>query len=76
MSRIEDADISYFENCTGIIIKSRINDDERFDITFNTMSKDSGLILSRAALNNLIVGAEIVEVREIHLDDREDDEND
>ena len=69
LSRIEDADISYFENCTGIIIKSRINDDERFDITFNTMSKDSGLILSRAALNNLIVGAEIVEVREIHLDD-------
>lgn len=45
-------------------------------LTFNTMSKDSGLILSRAALNNLIVGAEIVEVREIHLDDREDDEND
>lgn len=76
LSRIEDVDASYFENCTGIIIKSRINDDERFDITFNTMSKDSGLILSRAALNNLIVGAEIVEVREIHLDDREDDEND
>lgn len=76
LSRIEDADISYFENCTGIIIKSRIKDDGRFDITFNTMSKDSGLILSRAALNNLIVGAEIVEVREIHLDDREDNEND
>ena len=32
--------------------------------------------VGRAALNNLIVGAEIVEVREIHLDDREDDEND
>lgn len=69
LSRIEDADLSYFKNCTGIIIKSRINDDELFDITFNTMSKDSGLILSRAALNNLIVGAEIVEVREIHLND-------
>ena len=76
LSRIEDADISYFGNCTGIIIKSRINDDELFDITFNTMSKDSGLILSRAALNNLIVGVEIVEVREIHLNDREDDKND
>lgn len=69
MSRIEDADISYFKNYTGITIKSRINDDELFDITFSTMSKDSGLILSRAALNDLIVGAEIVEVREIHLDD-------
>ena len=40
------------------------------------MSKDCGLSLSRAALNNLIVGAEIVEVREIHLDEEKDDEND
>ena len=76
LSRIEDADISYFENCTGITIKSRINDDELFDITFSTMSKDCGLRLSRAALNNLIVGAEIVEVREIHLDKEKENKND
>lgn len=76
LSRIEDADISYFENCTGITIKSRINDDELFDITFSTMSKDCGLSLSRAALNNLIVGAEIVEVREIHLNKKKENKND
>lgn len=76
LSRIEDADISYFENCTGITIKSRINDDELFDITFSTMSKDCGLSLSRAALNNLIVGAEIVEVREIHLGKGKENKND
>lgn len=76
LSRIEDADISYFKNCTGITIKSRINDDELFDITFSTMSKDCGLSLSRAALNNLIVGAEIVEVREIHLDKEKENKND
>lgn len=76
LSRIEDVDASYFDKCTGITIKSRINDDELFDITFSTMSKDCGLSLSRAALNNLIVGAEIVEVREIHLDKEKENKND
>lgn len=67
LSRIEDADISYFKNCTGITIEPFSGDDELFNVTFSTMSKGCGLVLNKEGIDTLIVGAEIVEVREIHL---------
>lgn len=40
------------------------------------MSKGCGLVLNKEGIDTLIVGAEIVEVREIHLEEEKDDEND
>ena len=73
MSRIEDVDASYFDKCTGITIEPFSGDDELFNVTFSTMSHGCGLVLNKAGIDMLIVGAE---VREIHLDEEKDDEND
>lgn len=76
LSRIEDVDASYFDKCTGITIEPFSGDDELFNVTFSTMSNGCGLFLNKGGIDKLIVGAEIVEVREIHLEDLKDDEND
>ena len=76
LSRIEDVDASYFDKCTGITIEPFSGDDELFNVTFSTMSNGCGLVLNKGGIDKLIVGAEIVEVREIHLEDLKDDEND
>lgn len=76
LSRIKNVDASYFDKCTGITIEPFSGDDELFNVTFSTMSKGCGLVLNKEGIDTLIVGAEIVEVREIHLEDLKDDEND
>lgn len=68
LSRIKNVDASYFDKCTGITIEPFSGDDELFNVTFSTMSKGCGLVLNKEGIDTLIVGVEIVEVREIHLE--------
>lgn len=76
LSRIKNVDASWFDKCTGITITSRSDNDEFFNVTFSTMSNGCGLVLNKEGIDALIVGAEIVEVRKIHLEDLKGDEND